>query len=106
MFLISGAVHAHAPPSCAETCLWALGNRFLTWGAPAVGYSGAGFFMAGFIVLWRVLGMKAGHSKSMRILGIVGILEILKILGILKIQRLLRILRILRIPRSLGFLKF
>ena len=24
---------------------------------PAVGYSGAGFFMAGFIVLWRILGM-------------------------------------------------
>ena len=29
--------------------------------------------MAGFGVLWRVLGMKAGHSKSMRVLGIVGI---------------------------------
>ena len=29
--------------------------------------------MARFGVLWRVLGMKAGHSKSMRVLGIVGI---------------------------------
>ena len=25
---------------------------------PAVGYSGAGFFVAGFGVLWRVLGMR------------------------------------------------
>ena len=45
VFLISGAGHTHAPPSCAETCFQALSNRFLTQGgAPAVGYSGAGFF--------------------------------------------------------------
>ncbi len=29
--------------------------------------------MAGFGVLWRVLGMKAGQSKLKRVLGIVGI---------------------------------
>ena len=31
------------------------------------------FFVAGLGVLWRVLGMKAGQSKSMRVLGIIGI---------------------------------
>ena len=29
--------------------------------------------MAGLGVLWRMLGMKAGQSKSMRVLGIIGI---------------------------------
>ena len=29
--------------------------------------------MAGFSVLWRVLGMKAGQSKLLRVLGIIGI---------------------------------
>jgi len=48
VFPISGAGHAHAPPSCAETCFQALDNRFLTQGgAPAVGYSWAGLFVAG-----------------------------------------------------------
>ena len=32
MFPICATGHAHAPPSCAETCFQALGNRFLTQG--------------------------------------------------------------------------
>ena len=40
---------------------------------PAVGYLGAGFFVAGFSVLRRVLGMKAGQSKLKRVLGIIAI---------------------------------
>ena len=41
--------------------------------------------MAGFSVLRRVLGMKAGQSKSMRVLEIVGIyaLRVLGIVGII-----------------------
>jgi len=57
--------------------------------------------VAGFSVLWRVLGMKAGQSKSMRVLGIVGIyaLRVLGIVGILA----LRILGIVGIVAFIGF---
>ena len=33
VLLISGAGHALVSPSCAETCLQAFRNRFLSWGA-------------------------------------------------------------------------
>ena len=57
--------------------------------------------MSGFSVFWRVLGMKAGQSKSMRVLGIVGIyaLRVLGIVGILA----LRVLGIVGIVAFVGF---
>ena len=48
--------------------------------APAVGYSGAGFFLAGFVVLWRLMYMEAGQSKLLRVLGIVGIVAFIGLL--------------------------
>ena len=57
--------------------------------------------MAGFSVLWRVLGMKAGQSKSVRVLEIV-IIYALRVLGIAGILAL-RALGIVGIIAFIGF---